>query len=85
MGRFMLFSYLVKILKVRKFRTTSHTWIVLISERINVARPKVDAIFFEAKKEDIEKAVGSKREEGREMRSQLNTMKCLGDCRTKLP
>lgn len=85
MGRFMLFSYLVKILKVRKFRTMSHTWIVLISERINVARPKVDAIFFEAKKEDIEKAVGSKREEGREMRSQLNTMKCLGDCRMKLP
>ena len=40
--------------------------------------PTVDAIIFEAKKEDIEKAVGSKREEGREMRTQLNTMKCLG-------
>ena len=31
-----------------------------------------------ARKEDIEKAVGNKREEGREMRSQLNTMKRLG-------
>ena len=33
---------------------------------------------LQAKKEDIDKAVGNKREEGREMRSQLNTMKRLG-------
>ena len=44
----------------------------------SVASPSIRWLFGQAKKEDIDKAVGSKREEGREMRSQLNTMKRLG-------
>ena len=72
-------EHLTDLLKQSFSVQTSWVWDCILHpiylHGVNQVTRDLSSRLRQAKKEDIDKAVGSKREEGREMRSQLNTMR----------